>query len=219
MKIGNKILNGEVKEPLKAKAKKSKKVIASKTTLPEDGFSPCEDSSETQSEVRLSKAALEVKWDMSFLKSLEDSDIWGNRYYYRPYAQVPRTNRVSKALLGKTKFAKISFEEAGEKIMAGVPVTLRMKRKIVHTSSRIIEPGLSNTPLDKDLIIDSPEKLHDFTIKSPDVLHAVSCRYMFNKMNDLRARGKIRPGVVPAVVHTNDGRAIDTKTGKYIDPK
>ena len=207
MRIGNKILNSEVKEPIKAKAKKSKKVITAKTNLPEDGFSPFRDSSETQ----------EVKWDMSFLKSLEDSDIWGNRYYYRPYAPKERSNPVTKALLGKTKLAKISFEEAGEKILAGEPVTLRMKRKIVHTSSRIIEPGLSKTPLDDDLVLDSPEKLHDFTIKSPDRLHAFSCRYLFKTVNDLRARGKISPGAVPAVVHTNDGRAIDTKTGKYID--
>jgi len=160
-----------------------------------------------------------LKYDISFLKSAEDSDIWGNRYYYRPYAEVPRTNRVAKALLGKTKFAKISFSEAEKKIGAGEPVTFRMKRKTTQFASRVIEPGIGKTPLEEDRVIKNVQQLHGFVLELPDRLYAASRRYLFTQMNKLEAAGKIRPGVVPAVVHTNDGRAIDTKTGKYIDPK
>jgi len=127
----------------------------------------------------------QLEADLSALKELKEYDIFGNQYVYRPFVEKPRTNRVAKALLGKTKNQQISFDEAGEKIRQGEAVTFRMGRFV---PGRNLLSDRGQADLGTNAEVASPVELHEFSREAGENLDDSAYSYSHRKMEELRKK-------------------------------
>jgi len=137
------------------------------------------------------KDAERIKKDLKALERLEEYDAFRNQYIYRPFVEQERTNRVARALLGKTKRKQVSFSEAGERIMQGRPVNFVMGR-MVPGCNLLFDRGKED--LGPNCEVESPEQLHEFRQEAGENLENSAYSYFRRKMEKYE---KMYPSVDP----------------------